>query len=364
MQGGSEILNRDSDDYTSHSVVLPCEPEHFRDFVAGLLGKPQTISRRLFGRFELTKSDVENLYHLIEQRVSSQNEATLIQFSATVAYDDNSSVRLNSFPDFQVYKEVKPLVSTTVSLSWTYLIKFRTKKFPERQQIDLTFKSGADSDHDSFALSSARMKEIAVSNLFRIGLIDFRIHHTDRTWGTDIEGLLDGQLHTLLKEENGIREIVSDWSSTIGFFAGVFSFVAALLGVVTVTRNLIGRYLEQASKLASSDTQTFDAVVKKLDFLIDIIASGFWTKYAFYATGYFLIAIIASIIIGFVIGAAADNKLPSFVLLTKGAEERKSAVLTRYNSNWLYFIAQLIGTLIVAIFGNYLFYIISQNWTL
>jgi hypothetical protein len=82
------------------TMLLPCAPDQFGDFVAGLLGKPQTIERSIKGPFVVTKDDIENLHHLIEQRVSSQNERTLIQFTCRIVYDDDSSVLLNSFPDF------------------------------------------------------------------------------------------------------------------------------------------------------------------------------------------------------------------------------------------------------------------------
>jgi hypothetical protein len=52
-----------------YSVVLPCGLDHFREFIAGLLGQPQTINCEIFGSFELSRVDVENLLHPIEQRV-------------------------------------------------------------------------------------------------------------------------------------------------------------------------------------------------------------------------------------------------------------------------------------------------------
>lgn len=72
-----------------YAVVLPCEPDYFRDFVAGLLGKPQTITKEIFGAFELNKDDIANFYHLVIQRVGQQNESTLIQFTVRIVYDDH-----------------------------------------------------------------------------------------------------------------------------------------------------------------------------------------------------------------------------------------------------------------------------------
>ncbi len=123
------------------AVVLPCSPDQFREFIAGLLGRPQTIEGFVDGPFEVTKQNVENLHHLIDQRILSQNEATLVQFTARVEYDNNSSVLLNSLRDFLSYNEVKPLKSSALHLSWTYLMKFPMKDFPEKQVIQISFKS-------------------------------------------------------------------------------------------------------------------------------------------------------------------------------------------------------------------------------
>jgi hypothetical protein len=342
----------------NNAVILPCEPDQFRDFIAGLLGKPQTISRRLLGPFEVTKSDLENLHHLLEQRIVSQNEATLVQFTASISYDDNSSVLLNSLYDFQVYKEVKPLVSNAVTLSWTYLMKFRNKKFPERQQIDITFharrEAGYIEDVDGISLSSKRTASA----------IRFQIAHTDRTWGTDIESLLTGQLGTFEKRDYGLRKFAYLHSGFIGFSAFVFLFLSALGAAFYATGGLIEKYLAEARRLADSSQQSSEFVTKKLDFLIDIIASGFWTRYAFFLMGFVVLALIASIFSGAMVGSSAGTVRPSFVLLTPRAEEARIVGLQRYEKDWMTFLIALAGMLLVAVIGNYLFYKLSQIWSL
>lgn len=143
------------------AVLLPCEPDQFRDFIAGLLGKPQVIERVISGPFTVTRGNVENLYHLLDQRLASQNDATLIQFVARIVYDDKSSVLLNSFGDFLAYKEVKPLISTSVHLSWIHLVKFRNKSAPEKQQIDISFIAGKSRAQvlDSFVVRALSLRD-------------------------------------------------------------------------------------------------------------------------------------------------------------------------------------------------------------
>ncbi len=259
----------------THSVVLPCGPEHFRDFIAGLLGQPQTIQRAIFGAFDLSRNDVVNLFHLIEQRVGSQNEAELIQFTARVVNDDNSSVLLNSLVDFQTYNEVKPLISVAAVFSWTYLIRFHGKQYPEKQVIEINFGT-RETNRVRFREGVFIDAEIPVTSVMRL-----RISHTNRTWGTDIEALLAGQLSTLLKREVGLRAFVADHPGWIGLTIGICVFVSALAMAFRVTDAFIDRYLVEAKKFATSDVPTFDVIAKKVDFLTAIVASGMWTRYAF-----------------------------------------------------------------------------------
>ncbi|PCC23560.1 hypothetical protein CIK78_16715 [Halomonas sp. JB37] len=111
-----------------YGIMLPCTPEDFGEFVSGLLGKPQTIEKGFSGPFDVSRQDVINTFHLVDQRVRQQNEASLVHFTIRILYEDSSSVLLNGLDEMEHYTEVKPLVSTGVVLSWSYLIKFQNKK--------------------------------------------------------------------------------------------------------------------------------------------------------------------------------------------------------------------------------------------
>ena len=163
-------------DPNTPTVVLPCPPDQFRDFIAGLLGRAQTIETIVDGPFEVTKDSIENLFHLLQQRVSSQNEATLVQFTTRIVYNDNSSALLNSLQDFLAYNEVRPLISIGLHLSWTYLIKFQNKPFPEKQLVQVSF----DTAECTVPFQSVGALQLRYRQPCPITL---RIEHTDRTWG-------------------------------------------------------------------------------------------------------------------------------------------------------------------------------------
>src|SRR5258708_6738933 len=99
---------RGAADHSAYSVVLPCAPEDFTEFVSGLLGKAQTIEKVFAGAFEINADDIVNTFHLVNQRVHQQNEASLVQFTVRIVYDDDSSVLLNSLEDFVHYSEIRP----------------------------------------------------------------------------------------------------------------------------------------------------------------------------------------------------------------------------------------------------------------
>jgi hypothetical protein len=299
------------------SVILPCEPDQFRNFISGLLGRPQTINRNSRGAHELTRADIENLYHLLDQRITSQNEGTLIQFTARIRYDDNSSVLLNSFEDFQVYNEVRPLISTGVALSWTFLIKFRNKKFPERQQIDIDV---GVSDRYGFV----PFERLGVSGYFHV-----QINHTDRSWGTDIDALLKGHLEMLLKAEGKFRTLANKYSTWLGWLWGILVGVLALFAASRATDDLVGRYIAEAKKAAAASD-----VAAKIDFLTNVVASGLWARYSLYVAGFIIVALIISILSGALVANYAGTERPSFIILTKKAEEYRQIRLKQFENDW------------------------------
>ena len=193
----NEIIEKKSGNV---SIALPCEPEDLKNFISGLLGKPQIIQKFFDFPFEVRKSDISDIFHLLDQRIHQQNKATLLQFTVKILYDDDSSVTINSIEEFMIYNEVRPLESREVTISWVYLIRFQQKDIPERQQIDLTYRAGRGklvTIEDGFGIH--RLKQILGP-----ATINLRIAHTDRTWGIDIESLISGQLKNLKISQNKV----------------------------------------------------------------------------------------------------------------------------------------------------------------
>jgi hypothetical protein len=223
-------------------VTLPCTPNNFAEFIARLLGHPQTISREFEFLFEVSREDLESLHHLIVQRVLQQNEASLTQFVATITYDDRSSVRINSFVDFCHYNEVRPLRSVSVMLTWVFLIRFRDRKDAEKQEINIRFISPQYLTLQQ--PSYYRRRPLLVKALLTFeepqGVVEVEINYTARTWGNDVDNRVRGQIENLKHRENPVITFLHQQAHRLGFTVGTVMFFAILLGAM----NYLSDYYE------------------------------------------------------------------------------------------------------------------------
>jgi hypothetical protein len=149
-----------------------------------------------------------------------------VQFSVRITYADSSSVLLNSIDDFLQYREVRHVVSTSANLSWTYLIKFEQNDTPEKQVIELTINSdpeGTPTIEIQTPFDVERVRRIH-------GHFYYRILHTARTWGTDIENLLRGQIHGWMRQDPFHQRVLNQYSGTVA------SVVAGLFGCLFLLR--------------------------------------------------------------------------------------------------------------------------------
>lgn len=340
-----------------YAIVLPCDPAHFKDFVTGLLGKPQTIRKTFAGPFDVGRQDIENFYHLVNQRVTQQNEATLIQFSVRVVYDDQSSVLLNSIEDFVHYNEVRPIGSIAAHLSWSFLVRFQDREVPEKQQIDISINAvgyGPIFDADSDLLFVHRPGQS--------GLLGLRIHHTARTWGADIEALLTGHIQTLVKQTHPVRAFLIRHNEAAGLFVAAAFFLGAVASSLYTTQRFLSTqtgFVKTVSQLSAADPV---ATAQKVDHALNLMASGTWPRFFYYLSCFLFVCLLVSIGLGVWAGSAAGNEPPSFLTLSKRAEERKLELLRKDKRHWYSFIGSLVVSLITGVAGNWLFAYYFQGW--
>lgn len=331
------------------AVALPCSTEDFGKFIESLLGKPQTISGAERGAFELKPDDISNSYHLVDQRVKQQNDAKLIQFTVRLVFDDNSSVLLNSFEDFQAYTEVRPVIVLQAHLSWSFIVQFRDRAHPEKQEIDLSFLTSAPG---AIAIGESEGAAfIPIARVLSGGHIVFRIRHTARTWGADMEGLLRGHAKHLILPQPPSREFAQKHSGKIAIIVALSFFICTIAACLITAEQVANVQLDLVSNLLKLP----NASDLKLNKLLQLTAEGFWGKYFFSVFIFVIFSFTASIVLGIWTETSADTKRPSYILLTKKSYQTKLEQDKKYKVRWISFIGSVAFTIITGIASNILF---------
>lgn len=315
MEVENNLANQDGH---SGQVALPFNESQFKDFIVSLLGKPQTITKRFRGSFEINKDSLIGLFELLNQRVYQQNESSLIQFRATVYYDDNSTVTLNGFDHLVNFNERMPLVSTAVHLTWQYLVKFRDKKTYEKQEISVSFVT-------SQGVAIASIDEDIYYHPNQ-SFVSVRIAHTARTWGADIEALLTRHIKTIVKKDHKFFQYFQY------NYEKVEHLISALLIGITLAFSI-------SKTLSLPDNNSVANLIKHYGNLL----------FLFFGV-YFLLKVTLIFLEEFEVYGK-----PSAVLLTPESEKAKQKHLKRYRKEWVRYFLTMVISLLLGILSNYLY---------
>lgn len=319
MEINNTQIKRNDTDTLAGQVSLPFNKEQFKNFIVSLLGKPQTITKKYRGNFELTKENVYTIFETLNQRIYQQNDAQLIQFRATIYYNDNSTVTLSGYEHFVHYNENLPLVSIGLHLTWQYLIKFRDKDNYEKQEISLSFISNSNVVIDGH------------DGLHNYQPVSLLINHTARTWGADIEGVISKYLQSIVKPSSRI----------INFFKydsiKVENLLYSIILIITLILS-IWRYYDMSSKISIHDTP-------------------FWIQYfgkhIFLFLGLFSLAKITAVLLEEFDFYSSNSS--NFLLLTSESYHYREKVKNSMKKRYFKYFATFIGSILLSIISNILY---------
>ena len=338
------------------AVVLPCTADQFSSFIGDLLGKPQVITRAFFGPIDIKYDDLVSLFHLIDHRLKEQNKATLLQFGVTFSYDDNSSVVINSFEEFSHYAEVKNVETLVVGCSFEYLVLFQGRSHPERQVIDVTFsrsdrRIGVLDDDTLFQVMRTRMA----------GNVSFRIKHTARSWGADLEALLSSHVKGLIRKETGVRSWLRSKSGWIGALFAFVACVGGLFTLISVARYLNADRFSDAERVLSNIHDNASAVRLGIPLLVKENMTSWSPWFAVSLVG---VLVVTGILAIFVAGFVTDQlgrEYPSFLTFTKADAQRKPLLISTYAKSGWYSLGTAVGAVLYGMIGNYAFELL-RTW--
>lgn len=337
-------------------VRLPLGEGEFKDFVRSLLGSPQSITGQVVGPFQITRDDIRNLNALLQQRVTQQNTGVLANFTVRLVFSDHSSVELNSIDELMAYNEVRQVASVDVHLSWDFVVRFPDKAAPEKQRVQVSIvSSGRVPVIDGEAPFTMHPVFSTMPPFALPGGIFYRIEHTARTWGADIDALLQNHLNGLLDHEASWKKLVRKHAGKLSFSVATLFFLSGLVGAIFAIRRFSAARLAEVQDRFAEMEAAGSGVAEQVRTVGEILAGGAWSQFYVGMGVGILTFLFLAIWLGVWIGTTTETVEPSFVLLTKEAIARKERVLKRNNKKWLSFMAALVTSVVASFVANWIF---------
>ncbi|QDV68012.1 hypothetical protein Poly24_17180 [Rosistilla carotiformis] len=289
----------------------------------------------------------------MHQRMTQQNDASLIQFTVRVIHDDGTSILHNTLDDFNNYNEVRPVCSKAAVITWTYLVKFNNKDVPEKQEISVNF----DTQRLPF-----RVPALLARSFYDTSMVRFRIKHTDWTWGADIEGRLSAHLENLLLKESPLKCWLRTNSGRIGTTVGFSTVLLSVACVFAMMRWFAAKQSELLSNPRNVATDTKEELFSRLELVQGALAQGAWFQFTISS----FLFLITSVVIGFILGNWVDDSLesapPSFLRLTNQSEKQRDETLRVTRNSWRRFGLSVVGSVILGILANACFAGLVAYW--
>ncbi|KGF72001.1 hypothetical protein DO97_13245 [Neosynechococcus sphagnicola sy1] len=177
--------------FAEDSITFGLNENSFKDFMVGLLGKPEQIEGYVEGAFEVNVTNLQDLYSKIDNRVIRQHDALLLEFKAELFFDDDSSIMFNTIGNLISHQETRSVVCTGFNFTWSYLVTFSKGKPPERQEISVfanTDYGKKRKKHRSLILSLLSNTDLEVPK------VNYSIRCTEKTWGSDLTEIIKAAL--------------------------------------------------------------------------------------------------------------------------------------------------------------------------
>ncbi len=317
-------------------LQIPIEAKDFKDFVLKLLGKPEILAGGYIGAYEISKETITDFTELFDQRMYQQNNATLTNFSCKLFFSDRTTRDITSYESFLGFREGKDVICTRVDVSWIYLIKFSDKESPEKQEITIKFRT-----------KELEFEEIDLPSFLNRNLIEYEIRHTARTWGLDIETLIEKKIKELMIKENKYFKWIKRNNWKIGLFIGVLLFVVLSSILCYVLGRLSSEVFQNYSKVLG--------IEKKLDLISMFLLNQNIYNSNFKSLLMFFFILVFSVVMGTMLTSQLGFEKQSFLLFTTASEKNKDRIKKKENHKVFKIIFTLILGIISSLLATYIF---------
>ncbi|MEN3758289.1 hypothetical protein ABDZ57_15860 [Aeromonas veronii] len=337
-------------DANSDDVVIsfPVPKSSLGDFVTSLLGQKQSLERTYSINFEINHAWLVNLHEIIDQRVHQQARAQLANFTAVVYFEGGTKRTISTIDAFKGYFETKLLVSVGVKITWSYLVEFPNKPYPESQQISLTAFTKVKKTTNSKDTVESLFEDFVSS---RNAYLNIQIDHTERTWGDDIEGIITNCIDDIEVKISAKERIVRYSRPLLALIITFLMILYPLYSNQTINGDVAEQLIEAYQPLADSKNVKIELINKKVDLIFNGVANFEKNK----NTSEFKLIIcifLLPIVSAFFLGLTKQTT-QSFILLTKKTEDLKKRADEKNNKKVTIVALAYLASIIAGILANY-----------
>lgn len=285
---------------------------HLTALLQGATKTPKIIAGAERGVFDIDCDDVENFFHLIEQRVKDQQHCSLNSFEVSIYFNNGSSIRLGGIEEFRAYAQTKNIAPTVISFHWVLMLQFPDTEELEKQEIDITLRASEIpseamdivESEDSYRMSGDKI-QLKVLSGGEKGVFAYSINHTRITWGLDVENIIRTHIGKILEKPTGFDKIVRRIAGPLNLFTTVF----VGLYITNLLIDLFFYFL-----LTSEDPENGQTVME--------IASAYLVNghIAKYIVASLVVSVVVFVLFSALVSRAFQNFIkpkPSFIILSK-----------------------------------------------
>lgn len=328
---------------SEHSSGLSVPNDKLNDFISDLLGKKQSISRARIGILDVDLDWLINTVHTINQRVISQNHAKLTAFSCEIFLDDGLKRELNSIEELETYNERRNSISRGVKLNFVYLIKFPSKDFPEKQEIEFFV---CDSQFTEKVFSSSSNIPGGVG---KNGFVAFGIMYSERTWGDDLESLIRDHVDKTVGSVSKFRRFFSRFSLSFSAFV----MLASLTAPSILNQEAVSRQRDEIWAIISTDSfslENKEQLRAAYESSIDLISS--------LSSNYMdVISLFLGLVISIIIISWSGKFPRSFVSVTEAAKRYREKKKGQDIRGYIGYAVSFTLAVLASVIGNYFYYL-------
>lgn len=314
-----------------------------------LLRRTSRDSKVIFGAlrgiFDLSRNDILNFYHLVDQRVTEQNGRSAGVCEISVYYNDGTSRKFPTATEFADYAETRNRFPTLVTLHSAYFIKFPDSTEPEKQEIDILIRSSeSTADTIDLVMTDSRVRmsgdkmQVGVdAKGDQFGMISYTINHTRTSWGLDLETHISNHIEAMMQEPTTGDKFLARASGPLNLVTTVF------VGLYAVNLIIDGffKFLYQTDGSTSPQDM--------LEIAANYLVNG---QIAKYIVASLVVSVVFFVIFSGVISSltrALNKPRPSFIVLNEADANKKIPKLKKHNERWTRFGFTLGMNVIVAL---------------